>query len=58
MKGEVGQFWSIILKIDRLNGDSGGFESDFVERGVPELAMKLDIRLHLGAVTFGLHIDS
>jgi putative transposase len=37
-----------MLKIARLNGGSGCFELDFVEReATPEPAMKLGIRLHL-----------
>lgn len=41
-----------MLEIDRLNGDSGCFELDFVEReATPEPAMKLGIRLHLAGLS-------
>jgi len=41
-----------MLEIDRLNGDSGCFELDFLEReATPEPAMKLGIRLHLAGLS-------
>ena len=37
-----------MLNFDRLNGDSGCIELDFLEReATPEPAMKLGIQLHL-----------
>jgi len=41
-----------MLKTDRLSGDSGCFELDFVEReATPEPALKFGIRLHLAGLS-------
>jgi len=42
----------IHLSFDRLSGDSGCIELDFLEReATPESAMKLGIRLHLAGLS-------
>ncbi|ELZ50495.1 transposase [Halorubrum coriense DSM 10284] len=41
-----------MLSFDRLSGDNGYIELDFLEREVtPESAMKLGIRLHLAGLS-------
>ena len=41
-----------MLSFDRLSGDSGCIELDFLEReATPESAMKLGIRLHLAELS-------
>ena len=41
-----------MLSFDRLSGDSGCIELDFLEReATPESAMKLGIRLHLAGLS-------